>query len=112
VKATIYTGTNPLAESENSAWKGSGCGIETNVASGWLGAQVHLVKGDGTLCGSTPWEFNSGSAWIKYSSIFLFETSCPQSGASDKAEAHAQYWNDDANSYVKSPWINSPYQNV
>ena len=112
VRADMNTGTNPIAYSRSSSWSGSACGNLVNVPSGYLGAQVHLVKGDGTLCGSTAWEFNSGSAAEKFSGKFLFQTSCPQHNASYKSEAHAQYWKTNTNSYVTSSWVSSPYQNI
>ena len=113
VQAQISDGTdyppNGAAGSWSFAYYGANCLNTHNVPAGYLGAQVHLVKSGGTLCGSTPWSWNGGSNWYHSSFKALSPSgSCP-AHASYRSEAHAQHWNPNTNQYVNSSWVNSPY---
>lgn len=97
------------ASSGSLAYYGSNCLNIHNVPAGYLGAQVHLVRSDGTLCGSTAWAFNGTSASFMTSVKNLNPSgSCPASGTY-RGSAHAEHWNPNTNWYVKSDWVNSPY---
>jgi hypothetical protein len=110
-KATIFTTSPGYAQSENSAWTYSDCHELHNANAGWLGTQTQLIRGDGYLCGTTPWRFNSQAQVNELDFLYLTDTSCT-TGHSYKAGAHGQYWNDNTKAYVKSSWINSPFQNL
>lgn len=70
---------------------------------------VHLVRSDGTLCGSTAWSWNGSSASLWTSGKSLSPSgSCP-AHASYKSEAHAQHYNPNNGNYPTSNWINSPF---
>jgi hypothetical protein len=100
---------NGAAGSWSYAYYGANCFNTHNVGAGYLGAQVHLVKSGGTLCGSTPWSWNGGSSYYHSSFKALSPSgSCP-ANASYRSEAHAQHWNPNTNQYVNSSWVNSPY---
>lgn len=84
-------------------------------SAGYLGAQVHLVKGQapgGTLCGSTPWQFNtSNSPFGVASRNWTQSSNCP-AGVGYYSSAHGEYWNANTSKYKKSNWINSPSLNL
>jgi hypothetical protein len=100
---------NGGAISASWAYYGANCGNTHNVPAGYLGAQVHLVKSDGALCGSTAWSWNGSSASLWTSGKLLSPSgSCP-AHASNKSEAHAQHYNPNNGNYPTSSWINSPF---
>jgi hypothetical protein len=89
-------------------YTGLQCGGNHNAPAGYLGAQVHLVKTDGTLCGSTAWSFNGVAAHYQESDLWLSpSSSCPANGTYH-GSAHAEHWNPNTNQYVQSNWVNSP----
>ncbi len=101
VQAEVITGSPPGAYrppnggafSHSTTWTGSLCGGNHNAPAGYLGAQVHLVRTDGTLCGSTAWSFNTGAAheWLSILDLNP-SSSCPANGTYH-ASAHAEHWN-------------------
>lgn len=100
---------NGSAGSWSFGYRGADCLNTHSVPAGYLGAQVHLVKSGGTLCGSTPWSWNGSRDWNHSSWRVLNPSgSCPAS-ASYRSEAHAQHWNPNTNQYVNSNWVNSPF---
>lgn len=91
------------------AYYGANCLNTHSVSAGYLGAQVHLVRSNGNLCGSTPWSFNASSAQSHASAKNLNPSgSCPANGTY-RSSAHAEHWNPNTNQYVQSNWVNSPY---
>jgi hypothetical protein len=108
VQATVNDAGAGFATSRSSAYFGANCGNTHNVPAGYLEAQVHLVRSNGTLCGSTPWSFNGTSGYLMNSSKTLVSsTSCPPN-ASYHSSAHAGHFNPNTNLYVVSNFINSP----
>jgi hypothetical protein len=104
--APSYQGS---AISWSFAYYGANCLNSHNVPAGYLGAQVELVRSNGTICGSTAWSFNGGSQSSHASAKNLNPGSfCPANGTY-RSSAHAQHWNPNTNTYVKSFWVDSPY---
>lgn len=111
VSSTVEdTSTTPgFAQSLNSAMYGNNCLNYHNVPSGYLGAQVHLVRSNGTLCGSTAWSFNNSSISSHGSLKNLNPSgSCPNNGTY-RSDAHAQHYNPNTTQFVVSNWVSSPY---
>jgi hypothetical protein len=99
---------NGAAVSSSWAYYGANCLNMHNVPAGYLGAQVHLVKSDGTLCGSAPWSFNGSSADLQTSTKPLNTSSSCPAHAIYRSDAHAQHYNPDTGSWPTSNWVSSP----
>jgi hypothetical protein len=111
VQSTVddNVGYNGSARSSSISRFGANCGNSHTVPAGYLGAQVRLVRSNGTLCGSTPWSTNGSSTSVHFSTKTLSPTSsCPLTGTY-RSDAHAEHWSPAANVYRVSNWVSSPY---
>ena len=115
--AWIRDNASPPASAQaiTTAYFGQNCLNLNSVPAGYLGAQVHLVRGQapgGTLCGSTPWQFNTSSIPIEAASRNWTQSSNCPAGVGYYSSAHGEYWNANTSTYKKSNWINSPSLNL
>lgn len=89
---------------------GSGCGIATNVASGYLGVAEVLERADGKICASRAYSYNTSSASQISVPTNQGEGACA-SWTSLRAWAYGRLYRQSVGAYIDSAaGVSSPFQ--
>lgn len=107
--------SSKFAYSTTYAERGQNCAIFNSVPPGYIGSQVQLIKGQsgqgGTLCGSTPWQFNNANNYVISSQKTWSQSSNCPANVGYYSSGHGEYFKSNTSTYVKSSWVNSPSLN-
>lgn len=111
-QASVYTPPSVLNAYGSVRHRiGDPCDNNDNAPAGWLGVKEYLQNGNGVVCVSAGWEYNSSSAFLISRNTGGTNGTC-DNWQTVRGVALGRLWNDNQNQYeTANSWIHSPYQN-